>query len=56
MALRDIAELPGSGRIAVDTAPIIYVLEGHPEFGARYAELFDFGDLEDLAERVPVYG
>ena len=41
MALRDIAELPGSGRIAVDTAPIIYVLEGHPEFGARYAELFE---------------
>ncbi len=41
MALRDIAELPGRGRVTVDTAPIVYVLEDHPEMGPRYAGFFD---------------
>ena len=26
--------------VLVDTAPIIYVLEGHPQFAARFAPLF----------------
>ena len=41
VALRDIAELPGRGRVTVDTAPIVYVLEDHPEMGPRYAGFFD---------------
>lgn len=41
MALRDIAELPGRGRVTVDTAPIVYVLEDHPEMASRYAGFFD---------------
>lgn len=41
MALRDIRELPGRGRVTVDTAPIVYMLEDHPEMGPRYAGFFD---------------
>lgn len=35
--------------VLVDTAPIIYVLEGHPQFAARFAPLFarhDEGTLQ----------
>ena len=31
MALTDIGELPPRGRVLVDSAPIIYFLEGHRE-------------------------
>ncbi len=37
----DVKDLPPRGRVTVDTAPIIYVLEDHPEFAARYAPLFE---------------
>jgi len=40
MALKDIDELPLSGRVVVDSAPIIYMLEDHPEFAPRYAPFF----------------
>ena len=30
MALMDIGKLPPHGRVVVDSAPIIYLLEDHP--------------------------
>ena len=36
----EISELPRRGRVLVDSAPIIYYLEGHSVFGPRYADLF----------------
>ena len=47
--MKDIDELPLSGRVAVDSAPIIYMLEDHPEFAPRYAQFFrraENGDYE----------
>ena len=41
MALRDIDQLPGRGRVTVDTAPIVYMLEDHPELAPRYAAFFE---------------
>lgn len=49
MGLKDIRELPLSGRVAVDSAPIIYMLEDHPKFAPRYAPFFrraENGDYE----------
>ena len=37
----DISALPPGGRVTVDSAPIIYFLEGHPHFAARFAPLFE---------------
>ena len=37
----DIGALPPGGRVTVDSAPIIYFLEGHPHFAPRYAPLFE---------------
>ena len=36
----EIGDLPRRGRILVDSAPIIYYLEGHLTLGSRYAGLF----------------
>ena len=47
--MRDIADLPSKGRLLVDSAPIIYYLEDHPEFSARYEHVFvraEAGDYE----------
>lgn len=47
--MRDIADLPSKGRLLVDSAPIIYYLEDHPEFSARYENIFagaEAGDYE----------
>ena len=41
MAVMDISRLPPGGRVTVDSAPIIYFLEGHPEFASRYAAFFE---------------
>ena len=41
MAVMDISRLPPGGRVTVDSAPIIYFLEGHPEFASRYAPFFE---------------
>jgi predicted nucleic acid-binding protein len=36
----DFRDLPEKALLLIDTAPIIYFLEDHPEFGARFAPLF----------------
>lgn len=36
----DIETLPRRGRILIDSAPIVYFLEDHPEFGPRFADVF----------------
>lgn len=33
--------LPANALVLVDTAPIIYVLEGHPQFAQRFRPLFE---------------
>ena len=40
MVSLDIGTLPRRGRVLVDTAPIIYFLEGHFEVAARFEALF----------------
>jgi len=37
----DAAALPDGALVVVDSAPIIYVLEGHPRLAARFQPLFD---------------
>ena len=47
--MRDIGDLPSRGRLLVDSAPIIYYLEGHPAFSDRYENIFlgaEAGDYE----------
>ncbi len=34
-------EIPDNALLLVDTAPIIYILEGHPTFGPYFLPLFD---------------
>lgn len=49
MVMCDIGDLPGRGRLLVDSAPIIYYLEDHPQFSARYEHIFvraEAGDYE----------
>ncbi len=36
----DVAELPADALLLIDSAPIIYFLEGHPRFGPRFEPLF----------------
>jgi predicted nucleic acid-binding protein len=36
----DFADLADSALVLMDSAPIIYVLEGHPRLGARFTSLF----------------
>jgi|GEM_PF-63739 predicted nucleic acid-binding protein len=36
-----LAQLPEGSLIAIDTAPLIFWLEGHPRWAAAYAALFD---------------
>ena len=43
----DIGTLPPGGRVTVDSAPIIYFLEGHPHFAPRYAPLFERAEAGD---------
>ena len=47
MALMDIGELPPRGRVVVDSAPIIYLLENHRQFGPRYAPFFERAESGD---------
>lgn len=37
----DLSALSEGALVLVDSAPIIYVLEGHPRFAARFRPLFD---------------
>ena len=43
----EVQDLPPRGRITVDSAAIIYVLEDHPEFASRYAPLFEGAESGD---------
>ena len=47
MALMDIGDLPPRGRVVVDSAPIIYLLEDHRQFGPRYAPFFERAEAGD---------
>ena len=40
--------LPAGATVAVDTAPFIYVLEGHAKFADQFAGLFAAADAGDL--------
>jgi len=37
----EVRDLPEGSLILLDSAPIIYVLEGHPKFSPRFEPLFD---------------
>src|SRR5258708_21294084 len=37
----DFADLPADALVLIDSAPIIYFLEGHPKFGPRFKRLFE---------------
>src|SRR5215471_6858497 len=37
----DLGELPEDALVLIDSAPIIYFLEGHPKFGPRFKPLFE---------------
>jgi predicted nucleic acid-binding protein len=37
----DFSDLPEGALVLVDSAPIIYSLEGHPKFGPRFMPLFE---------------
>ena len=64
MAVTDITGMPDGG-VAVDTAPIIYLLEDTAVFASRFAPLFEraeagghelvISSLDSLPERVVVY-
>ena len=41
MVSLDIGSLPRRGRLFMDSAPIIYFLEDHPELGPRFAGIFE---------------
>ena len=37
----DFGDLPEDALVLIDSAPIIYFLEGHPKFGPRFKPLFE---------------
>ncbi|HWG05497.1 MAG TPA: PIN domain-containing protein [Beijerinckiaceae bacterium] len=37
----EFADLPENALVLVDSAPVIYFLEGHPRFGPRFQPLFE---------------
>src|SRR5437667_12850963 len=37
----DFADLPADALVLIDSAPIIYFLEGHQKFGPRFKPLFE---------------
>jgi predicted nucleic acid-binding protein len=37
----DLGELPEDALLLIDSAPIIYFIEGHPRFGPRFRPLFE---------------
>lgn len=41
MADLDLAGLPDGALLLIDTPPIVYQLEAHPQFGPRFQPLFD---------------
>ena len=47
MAIEDLCNLPTRGRLVIDSAPIIYVLEEHPVFAARFLPVFERAESRD---------
>lgn len=47
MAVMEIGGLPPRGRVVVDSAPIIYLLENHREMGPRYVPFFERAEAGD---------
>ena len=47
MVSLEIGNLPSRGRILIDSAPIIYYLEDHAEFGPRFAGIFERAEAGD---------
>ena len=45
----DAAALPDAALVLVDSAPIIYVLEGHPKLAPRFRPLFDRHSKSEIA-------
>jgi predicted nucleic acid-binding protein len=41
MGAIEIGDLPEQALLLLDTAPVIYCLEGHPKLAARFAPIFD---------------
>jgi predicted nucleic acid-binding protein len=41
MGTLDLAPLSSGALVLIDTAPIVYFLEGHPKLGPRFRPLFD---------------
>lgn len=37
----ELGDLPDQALLLLDSAPVIYALEGHPKFGPRFAPLFE---------------
>ncbi|MES9901315.1 MAG: PIN domain-containing protein [Sedimenticola sp.] len=50
----DLSVLPVGARVTVDTAPIIYLLEGHPQFSKQYQPLFERIEAGELRGIVSV--
>jgi predicted nucleic acid-binding protein len=44
----NLAALPHRGVVLVDTAPIVYVLEAHPQLAPRFQPLFDLQAAGDI--------
>ena len=47
MAIEDLGGLPARGRLVIDSAPIIYVLENHPAFASRFIPVFERAEAGD---------
>ena len=47
MAIEDVGSLPARGRLVIDSAPIIYVLEDHPAFAPRFMPVFEPAEVGD---------
>lgn len=48
MGVTDFSLIPSGSRVTVDTAPIIYLLEGHAQFHKEYLPLFERIDAGDI--------
>ena len=47
MAIEDVGNLPPRGRLVIDSAPIIYVLEEHPALSTRFLPVFERAESRD---------
>ena len=47
MAIEDVSGLPARGRLVIDSAPIICVLEDHPAFAPRFMPVIERAEAGD---------